>query len=236
MSRHISFTFKQFNIDDSHCGMKVGTDGVALGAWANCDSVSRAIDVGCGSGLIALMIAQRCGANIEAIDIDSGACHDARQNVEASPWAHLISVIEGNITDFQAATPADLIISNPPFFGEGEQATSAERALARHEGSLNYSSLIDFAAKTLTPNGRLAFIYPYGHEDEIIYKAEMSHLKLRRICYLKQTSSRQPIRTMFEFSHIDGPIEKETIAIRNDDGRGYAPRFSELCKDFYLEL
>lgn len=236
MSRHISFTFKHFSIDDSHCGMKVGTDGVALGAWSGCVGVRRAIDVGCGSGLIALMIAQRCGAKVEAIDIDSGACNDTRHNVEASPWSHLISVIEGNVVNYTPSVLPDLIISNPPFFGEGEQAPSAERALARHEGSLNYCTLIDFGAKALTSSGRLSFIYPSGHEDEIIYKAEMSHLKLRRICHLHQTPTRPPIRTMFEFCRIDGPIEKETIAIRNNDGRSYTTRFYELCKDFYLEL
>ena len=182
------------------------------------------------------MIAQRCGAEIEAIDIDSGACLDTRQNVEASPWPHLISVIESNIADYTPTALADLIISNPPFFGDGEQASSPERALARHEGSLNYSTLIDFATKALTANGRLSFIYPVGREDEIIYKAEMSHLKLRRICYLQQAATRQPIRTMFEFCRIDGPIEKEYIAIRNNDGRGYTTRYSELCKDFYLEI
>ncbi|MDE5553649.1 MAG: methyltransferase [Muribaculaceae bacterium] len=216
--------------------MKVGTDGVALGSWTDCNGVSHAIDVGCGCGLIALMIAQRCGAKVDAIDIDSGACCDARENIAASPWTHLISVTEMDISDYRPSQLADLIISNPPFFAEGEQAHSAERAVARHEGTLNYSTLIDFATKSLTPNGRLAFIYPFGREDEIIYKAEMSHLKLRRICHLQQTTNRKPIRTMFEFHRIDGPIVKETIAIRNVDGQGYSSRFSELCKDFYLEL
>ena len=236
MNRHISFSFKHFNIDDSNCGMKVGTDGVALGAWVNCLGVHKAIDVGCGSGLIALMIAQRCEACVDAIDIDKGACCDALSNVAVSPWAQLITVHNLNMSEFRPDYQADLIVSNPPFFADGEQAPTIERAIARHEGSLNYCTLIDFAVNHLTHDGRLAFIYPYGREDEIIYKAEMSHLKLRRIASLRQNPSRQPIRTMFEFCRVDGPIEKEDIAIRTIDGLKYSTRFAEICRDFYLEL
>ncbi len=234
--RHISFTLKRFDIDDSHCGMKVGTDGVALGAWASCEGARQAADIGCGSGLIALMIAQRCGAQIDAIDIDNGACLDAISNIDASPWRSRISVVETGISEFIPEKSYDLIVSNPPFFAEGEHAPAAERALARHEGELNFRTLIDFAVVHLSPAGRLAFIYPFGNEDEIIFKAEMSHLKLRRYGSLRPSPARQPIRSLFEFCPTDGPIDKEDIAIRNIDGKSYSPRFSSLCKDFYLEL
>lgn len=234
--RQISFTLKQFDIDDSHCGMKVGTDGVALGAWVNCKDVRLGADIGCGSGLIALMIAQRCGAQIEAIDIDKGACLDAINNINASLWKSLISVSEVSITSFKPTKKFDLIVSNPPFFAEGEHSSSAERALARHEGTLNFRTLIDFASKNLTASGRLSFIYPFGNEDEIIYKAEMAHLKLRRYATLRPTPYKKPMRSLFEFYQIDGPIDKEDIEIRNYDGKSYSQRFSLLCKDFYLEL
>lgn len=236
MSLGISFSFKKFDIDDRRCGMKVGTDGVALGAWVGCENVTRAIDIGCGSGLIALMLAQRCGAMIEAIDIDRGACQDACDNVARSPWADRIKVISTSLAEYIPSFKADLIVSNPPFFADGALSPCAERASARHEGSLNYRTLIDFAAAHLAPSGRLAFIYPYGREDDIIYKAEMSHLKLRSIATLRQRASRPPVRTMYEFSLTDGPIIREDIIIRNDDGLTYTEAFGSLCKDFYLEL
>lgn len=234
-SRKISFKFKRFDIDDSHCGMKVGTDGVILGAWVSCTGVNRAIDVGTGSGLIALMIAQRCCAHVDAIEIDAGACGDARMNIESAQWCD-IDVVEDSFLNFVPKSPTDLIVSNPPFFTTGEKSYIAQRANARHVGSLNHITLIDFASKTLDKNGRLAFIYPAGHDDEIIYKAEMSHLKLRRICNMKQDASKAAIRTMYEFSRIDGNIESEEISIRNIDGKTYSERFKDLCKDFYLEF
>ncbi len=234
--RDVTFKFKQFSIDDSHCGMKVGTDGVVLGAWCNCSDTHKVIDVGSGSGLIALMVAQRCNALIDAIETDSGACHDAQSNINCSPWRDRINLVEGCFTSYRADTAADMVVSNPPFFTNGEEAHGAGRALARHEGSLNYSSLIDFACRTLTDNGRLAFIYPSDRENDIIYKAEMSRLKLRRVCHLRQNESRPVIRDLFEFSRIDGPIEESTLTIIKRDGHSYTRDFAQLCRDFYLEL
>lgn len=233
--RNVSFTFKQFAIDDTHCGMKVGTDGVVLGAWATCYGVHNAIDIGCGSGIISLMIAQRCGAQITALDIDKGAICDAIENINASPWSHLINIVESDFGCFKPKTKVDLIISNPPFFASGEQSPAHARATARHEGSLNYASLIDYAVKHLKPNGRLAFVYPFGNDDTIIYKAEMKHLKLRRCCHLRQREDRPFVRTFYEFSLTDGPIENTSLTIKNSTGK-YTDNFREQTKDFYLDL
>lgn len=231
--REVTFTFRQFAVSDARCGMKIGTDGVVLGAWATCDSARTVIDVGSGSGLVALMIAQRCGAVITAIEVDSGACRDAADNVRFSPWADRISVVETDFNDYHPETRADLIVSNPPFFSSGEQSPSETRAGARHEGSLNYFSLISYAARNLTAEGRLAFIYDAGREDDIIYKAEMSHLKLRRWSRLRQREDRPFIRTLYEFSPTDGPIEYEELTINGPDGRP-TPRYASLTRDFYL--
>lgn len=233
--RNVSFTFKQFAINDTHCGMKVGTDGVVLGAWATCDGVHNAIDIGCGSGIISLMIAQRCRSQITALDIDKGAICDAIENVDASPWKQFINVVESDFSCFKPETHADLIISNPPFFASGEQSPALARATARHEGSLNYASLIDYAAEQLKQNGRLAFVYPFGNDDAIIYKAEMKHLKLRRCCRLRQRDDLPFVRTFYEFSLTDGPIENTTLTIKNPTGK-YTDNFRELTKDFYLNL
>lgn len=230
------FRFKQFSIDDTRCGMKVGTDGVILGAWVSCSRDKHVIDVGAGSGLIAIMMAQRGAGTVEALEIDRAACEDCRSNVNSSPWKDKINVYECSFLKYTSPGNIDLIVSNPPFFADGEQAPTVERALARHEGELNYSTLIDFASVALNACGRLAFIYPYGREDEIIYKAEMSRLKLRRICYLRQNKSRPWIRTLFEFCRIDGPIDRSELTIRNSDNKSYTREFAYLCRDFYLEL
>jgi len=232
--RNVSFTFKRFAIADSHCGMKVGTDAVALGAWATCNGAEYAIDIGCGSGVIALMIAQRCDSYISAIEVDENAVTDAIENAKASPWSSRVNVVCCDFCDFIPACKADLIISNPPYFENGEPSPSATRASARHEGTLNYSSLINYAVSHLKADGRLAFIYPYGHEDEVIYKAEMSRMKLRRICHLRQRTGLPIIRTMYEFSPTDGHIEKDELTIR--DGHGYSNSFANLTKDFYLNI
>lgn len=231
--REVSFTFRQFSINDAHCGMKIGTDGVVLGAWIDCRNVMSAIDVGCGSGLIALMVAQRCDAAVTAIEIDRGAYLDAIDNVASSLWSDRINVIEGDFSAYRPAKRVDLIVSNPPFFATGEQSPTASRAGARHEGSLNFASLIDFASANLTPDGRLAFIYDAGRDDDIIYKAEMAHLKLRRICHLRQRDDRPYIRTLFEFSPTDGPIEVGHITISDRYGRN-TDEFHLLTHDFYL--
>lgn len=231
-----TFRFKKFGIDDRRCGMKVGTDGVVLGAWVNCNGVRRAADIGAGSGLISLMLAQRGVDEIDAVEIDRLSASDARENVAVSLWSDKIKIHECSFTEYTPPSELDLIVSNPPFFGEGEIAPDKQRALARHEGMLNYSTLIDFAVKWLNDIGRLAFIYPLGREDEIIYKAEMSHLKLRRICHLRQRADRPYVRTMFEFSRIDGPIETSELTVRESENNKYTLQFGELCKDFYLEL
>ena len=231
--REVSFTFRQFSVNDRRCGMKIGTDGVVLGAWADCRNAKTAIDIGCGSGLIALMIAQRSDASVTAVELDRGAYLDAVDNVAHSPWRDRISVIEGDFSAYRPIAPADLIVSNPPFFASGELSPSASRAGARHEGSLNYSTLIDYAAEYLSPLGRLAFIYDAGREDDIIYKAEMKHLKLRRICRLRQREDRPYIRTLYEFSPTDGPIETDTLTICGRDGR-HSDGFRTLTQDFYL--
>ena len=234
--RQESFRFKKFGVDDRRCGMKVGTDGVVLGAWVNCIGVSRAADIGAGSGLISLMLAQRGVDEIDAVEIAHLSAPDARENASLSPWCDKINIHECSFIDYIPQSKLDLIVSNPPFFGESEIAPDMQRALARHEGQLNYSTLIDFAVKWLNDTGRLAFIYPTGREDEIIYKAEMSHLKLRRICHMRQRVDRPFVRAMFEFSKIDGPIETSELTIRENKNNQYTPQFCKLCKDFYLEL
>lgn len=233
-SREISFTFKRFALCDSRCGMKIGTDGVALGSWTSVGDASDAIDVGAGSGLISLMLAQRGVKHVTAIEIDSGAAEDCRLNIAASPWADRVNLYEGDFASYNPPKPVDLIVSNPPFFDTGETAPDAARAGARHEGSLNFSSLIDFASARLKPSGRLSLIAPSERADDIIWLGEMRHLKLRRLCHVSTVATRDPARVMLELSPTDGPICYEHLDIRDTDGR-LSDGFRLLTQDFYLK-
>jgi len=143
MGRSSGFTFKQFHIDHDRCAMKVGTDGILLGAWAPVADARRVLDIGTGSGLIALMLAQRStnDCRIDGVELDKDAAEQARDNVAASPWASRVTIIENAIQDYQAV-PYDLIVSNPPYFLAGQVFSDPARALARHTGALGPHALL----------------------------------------------------------------------------------------------
>ncbi|PTT52789.1 tRNA1(Val) (adenine(37)-N6)-methyltransferase, partial [Aeromonas sp. HMWF014] len=135
MGLNSGFTFKQFHIEHDRCAMKVGTDGILLGAWAPVANASRVLDIGTGSGLIALMLAQRSRSDclIDGVELDRDAATQARANVAASPWTSRVNIVENAIQDYRAP-PYDLIVSNPPYFVAGQSFSDPARALARHTG------------------------------------------------------------------------------------------------------
>ncbi len=156
MGRNSGFTFKQFHVAHDRCAMKVGTDGILLGAWAPVTNARRILDIGSGSGLIALMLAQRSPADcrIDAVELDSNAARQARENAAASPWHERVTVIESAIQTYQAA-PYDLIVSNPPYFVAGQSFRDPARALARHTGGLDSRDLLAACDRLLAPAARL---------------------------------------------------------------------------------
>ncbi|MDE6098780.1 MAG: methyltransferase [Muribaculaceae bacterium] len=228
------FRFKQFEIDDRNCGMKLGTDSVALGAWTEIPSDARtALDVGAGSGILSLMLAQRSARlAVTALEYDSGAGTDCRKNLEASPWASRLNLVEGDFRMHCPERPVDLIISNPPYFTGGPEAPLKERALARHEGGLNYFSLVEYSARWLSAEGTLSMILPAEKYDDALFRAEMARLKLRRLAWLEPSAGKAPIRVMMQFYRTDGHCAVESVAIR--DNAGITPLFSKLTADFYL--
>lgn len=211
--------------------MKTGTDGVILGAVARLPGPSgRCADIGAGSGLIALMIAQRyAGVTADAVEIDPEAARDLRLNIAVSPWSDRITAIEGCFTT-SLEGKYDLIVSNPPFYSDGEESGEARRALARHCGTLSAASLVDFASGHLADGGFLAMIIPTATASAIIARAAFARLSLcRRIDVI--TSVRRGItRTVLEFSNIPGIIpEISQLAVGSDE-------FKELTRDFYLNF
>lgn len=233
--RPSTFRFKQFALSDSSSAMKIGTDGVALGAWAFSGfSPRRILDVGAGSGLISLMMAQRFPtADITGIEIDSPAACEASENVRLSPWASRVEILNADFLN--CALPRfDAIVSNPPFFTTGQLAPDSNRARARHEASLPLHRLIVSASELLIDGGRLALILPAERLDSAIYTAAISHLDARRVAVIRSVPDSQPFRAMVEFTKgLADTYISEEIIIRDTSGH-YAPCFASLTADFYL--
>ena len=218
------FTFKQFEINHEGCAMKVGTDGVLLGAWCSCQSAERIADVGAGTGLISLMCAQRnATAKIDAIEIDSAAATCARNNVARSAWRDRIEVIECAIQQFSTEEHYDLIVSNPPYFSETLQSPDPSRATARHNCSLPHRDLIDAAKRLLTPEGRLSIILPTDEARKFAMQADVATKR-----------GAVPKRTMSEWSLTTGEASIEELTLSAEDG-SRSEEYSLLTKEFYLK-
>ena len=216
--------------------MKIGTDGVLLGAWAELGRANgNVLDVGAGCGVIALMLAQRYAqASITAVELDAEAMLDLRANIEASPWANRVQAIE---SDYKAVDGHyDLIVSNPPFFITGERAPQSARAAARHiDHGLSPIALTTFAAEHLSDGGRLAMIFPIEQLAEVEFHAALHHLSPLRTTEVLSNASRQPLRVLAEFAKANCPCLRSRLIIHDDAG-GYSPEYISLTRNFYLHL
>lgn len=239
------FDFKQFSILQDKCAMKVGTDGVLLGAWADVSGSTRhVLDIGAGTGIISLMIAQRLAPinpdfHIDAVEIDADAAQQAQDNIAASPWSNSISVFPQSLSQF-AERPSllsyDLIVSNPPFYNATLKPDDHGRAIARHKDSLPVAEIAAFAAQHLSPTGRLALIYPTDYDNEVFTAAVIRGLRPLRICDILTKEGKPCKRMMTEFGHNSAfAPTRQTLAIRDNAGR-YTDQYLQLTADFYLHL
>jgi len=218
--------------------MKVGIDGVLLGAWVNIENAGRILDIGAGTGLIALMLAQRCYLNIVAIDIDPDAILQARENVRNSPWADRIEVYESSLQEF-AMEPTqlfDLIVSNPPYFVNSLKAPSESRTTARHTDSLTHEELIDNAIKLLSPTGRICLILPVKEGMQCVEFAESKGLHCTKQVAVFPKPNAAAKRLLLEFSFVPARKAESELIIESDVRHCYSPEFAELAKDYYLKL
>lgn len=227
------FNFKQFAIQQQDCAMKVGTDGVLLGAWARTENVKTVLDIGTGTGLIALMIAQRSkNASIDAIEIEPKAAKQALGNVLRSPWASNIDVHHTSLADFVPHTQYDLIICNPPFFKNSLESGNEQRDLARHQSELSDEALIMFSMKNLSPTGRLAVILPFERGQQLLQLISSLDGWPVRSCFVKGNNEKSPNRMMLELGGVPGgEVEIESVTVR--EGQGYTSEYIALTRDFY---
>ncbi len=245
------FTFKQFEIQQDRCAMKVGTDGVLLGAWA--EGGQRILDIGSGTGLISLMMAQRFPeAQVWGIDIDPDACMQARENVAASPFADRVGISccalqnlseehlvrgseelmemkegEGNLFD--------AIVSNPPFFVNGLKNPDSKRAMARHSDSLPFPVLMKGVRRWLSDEGVFSAIVPADVLESFVSEAYCSGLSLVRQCGVKTVERKQPKRYLVAFSKRRAGMMDKCTEIMTDSEGNRSEWYAKITEKFYLE-
>ena len=241
------FHCKQFSVAQDNCAMKVNTDSMILGSWANVQTASSILDVGTGSGILALMMAQKSQnsptkAFIDAIEIDDNAAKQASLNFANTKWSSRLRLIHCDVTQFNASQPYDVIIANPPYFDANTKNTNAyrlqtsARTVARQTTNLSPSDFFRFCTKNLANEGVIYCVYPYSSLTEVMNCAATHKLYLSRVLHVKHNSQSQPYLCAMRFSrHKIREVLPEHLVIRTQDN-AYTTEFKNLCKPFYLKF
>lgn len=235
MRKRGPFIFKHFSCRHSCSSMPIGVDAVLLGAWADVAG-SNILDVGTGCGVIALMCAQRNpDAIVNAIDIDAGSVDECHFNFHSSPWSDRLSVRQVSFDMMESLPSYDLIISNPPYFNSGVNASDSLRMTARHEGSLSPEVLLRFGKRLLNPDGRIAMIVPWIRADEILNVADETGLFLRRRTDVRGNFKAPLKRSMLEFGLRKTNSNSDILTLESAPGKPTDEHLA-LCHEFYLKF
>lgn len=231
-----SFEFRRFIVRQDRCAMKVGTDGTLLGAWARMTArEGRVLDIGTGTGLIALMMAQRYpDCRVTAIDIDADACQQARENVEASPFADRIEVIRADVAGFQSHGPFDAIVSNPPYFSQSLECPDSRRTAARHTSSLSYQTLVSSAYRLLADGGRFSLIIPDDCRSALMSEASLRGFFPARVHAVRTVPQKPPKRYLIELSKHPAEETDTQDAVLESSPGVRSPWYHHLTSDFYI--
>lgn len=228
-----TFQFKKFTVAQDRCGMKVGTDGVLLGAWAR--GGARILDIGTGTGLVALMMAQRFGeAKVDAVEIDQDAAEQAKENVASSPFTDRIEVIGKALQDFQPTDSYDCIVTNPPFFCNSLLAPDSSRSMARHTVTLSFADILSFAATHLTDDGEISAIIPADYMEAFSQEAFTRGMFLTRQYMIKTVERKPAKRCLVAFSKSrPKAFDRADVVLTGNDGKR-SGWYASLTQDFYL--
>lgn len=234
-----TFTFKQFSVNQDRCAMKIGTDGVLLGAWTPLiNNPYNVLDIGAGTGILSLMLAQRSSAEqIDAIEIDEDAYEQCVENFEASPWGDKLFCFHAGLDEFvdEPEDEYDLIISNPPFYTDNYKSDNSSRDLARFEDALPFEELIEAAALLLSDNGIFSVIIPYKEENRFVTMCKELDLFPLKITRVKGTPTSEIKRSLLAFCRMEqAPLVDELII--EISRHNYTSEYIELTKDFYLKM
>ena len=234
------FQFKQFSVEQDRCAMKVGTDGVLLGAWTPIpNNLFSILDIGTGTGIIALMLAQRSAAEqIDALEIDEEAYEQATDNFENSPWNDRLFCFHAGLDEFveEPEDEYDLIVSNPPFYSENYKSNDDQRDLARFQDAMPFEDLVEAADLLLSENGIFSVIIPFKEEESFLILANEYDLFPMKITRVKGTIGTEIKRSLLAFSRkekTDFPVDQLII---ETDRHIYTQEYIELTKDFYLKM
>lgn len=229
------FDFKQFRVCHDRCAMKVGTDGVLLGAWADVRNARRVLDIGAGSGLLALMVAQReQEAHVVGVEIDANAVEQARQNANASSFANRIEILQTDVREFEDKEGFDAILCNPPFYTEDTLPPESQRFSARNSHALPFGDLIKCFCRLINDGGKINVILPTSAEPQFTLACMVEGLYMQRMCRVKTTAHKAPKRTLITYSTMPcQTICFEEIVLQENGSR--SADYSRLTADFYLD-
>ncbi len=215
--------------------MKVGTDGVLLGAWVQVPSEGAILDIGAGSGLLSLMVAQRGTGPIDAVELDPVAAQRATENARNSPWSSRINVISCDIMQFTSPAFYHLILSNPPFFHRALKAPDARRSLARHTHTLTPESLIEKALEWLHRDGHFCLILPSETAETFLKEAMSKGLFLHRRCTVITKAGKPPKRTLLDLTRKPTPTEETRLILQGTHPNQRSETYRELTRNYYLD-
>jgi len=236
------FQFKQFTIHQDQCAMKVCTDACLFGAWMNeviarCGLVfSNALDIGTGTGLLSLMLAQENDVDIDALEINENAANQAIQNVVASPWFNQIQIYNQSLQQFTPVKKYDFIFSNPPFFENDLTSSDKDKNAAKHDSALTLDVLIDFMKNTLAETGYAAVLLPYHREAYVESLLRNQSLTIVEKIQVRQSVNHGFFRTMFFFTNTKGKSSEVKEMSIHDESRNYTTAFGKLLGRYYLKF
>ncbi|MDY7394473.1 methyltransferase [Aureibaculum sp. 2210JD6-5] len=233
------FKFKQFSVNQDRCAMKIGTDGVLLGAWTSLlNNPNSILDIGTGTGVIALQLAQRSNAEIiDALEIDDNAFEQAVENFENSIWGDRLYCYHASLKEFtiEIDDNYDLIVSNPPFYSDDFHSDDKARNTARFTASLPFEELLKSVSELLSNDGVFSIIIPFKEEENFIILAKKYNLLLNKICRVKGTPETETIRSLIEFSFMEKDAIIENLVIETARHQ-YTNEYIDLVRDFYLNM
>jgi tRNA1Val (adenine37-N6)-methyltransferase len=231
------FQFKQFIIWQHRCAMKVGTDGVLLGAWTDVQRAKYILDIGTGTGLIALMLAQRSKAYIDAIEIDRDAAMQAEENVRISPWSERIQIFHTSFQEFSRENKKyDLIVTNPPYFNDSLKAADEKRSLARHNNKLSQGSLLEGVCELLGKEGSFALIIPadiFSSFSKLVNHFQLFSYRQTNVFGKKNNPC---IRILTQFKRTPANNQVTDLIIESGGRHQYSSQFTDLTKEYYLNF
>jgi len=232
------FEFKQFTIHQEHASFRITTDSVLLGAWPDLNEVRHVLDVGTGTGILALMAAQRCEASVIAIEPDRNSFMQAGLNITASPWSGRITLLNRTLQEysFESTQLFDTIITNPPFFISSLPNPDARKAAARHSLTLTHTGLLEASLRLLAPDGTLQLVLPVIEAEKFAVLARASGLYCRRRLSVRPTPELPPARMLMTFGRQSQDCEESVIVLEKGGRHVYSDEYVSLTKDFYLKF